>query len=406
MANRILVSHPHAAAASSGLAAALATEGRLASYVTGLASVRGSASGAVLENVARWWPVLSNRLQPESVEGRLRAMPLVETLARGLGAAASGVGLDLRPYEALFYFHDRCAALGSWPKVTAAVYAYEDGALSTFARARAFGRARIWDLPTPHHRFLPSLLREEQHRWDGIPISWAAEPPRKIRRKDAELEMADVVCVASSFTRSTLPDQPRRPVLVIPYGFPTADFPSKSDPPDGSFVALSVGSQSVRKGTHYLLRAWKNAGLRDARLRLVGPMLLPGRFLHEFTGLFEHVPHVPRSQLAQEYRAANLLIFPTLGDGFGLVIQEAMSSGTPVLTTPCGGGPECITDGREGWIVPARDTDALTDRIRQAASNRGSLAQMGRAARRRAEAWTWNHAARKLVAGLTGLGLL
>ena len=62
-----------------------------------------------------------------------------------------------------------------------------------------------------------------------------------------------------------------------------------------------------------------------------------------------------------EYQRADLVAFPTLGDGFGLVIQEAMCSRTPVVTTPAGGGPECITHGQDGWIVPAGDVDALVE---------------------------------------------
>ena len=109
------------------------------------------------------------------------------------------------------------------------------------------------------------------------------------------------------------------------------------------------------------------------------------------------MPHVPKALLGDEYRAADLLAFPTLGDGFGLVIQEAMSCGTPVLTTSCGGGPECIDDGVEGWIAPARDIDALVDRLRFAADNRLRLAEMGLAARRRATAYGWKEAGKRLI---------
>jgi glycosyltransferase involved in cell wall biosynthesis len=233
------------------------------------------------------------------------------------------------------------------------------------------------------------------------------EPLWKQDRKEKELALASAVCVASSFTRSTLPDSAlERPVFVIPYGFPTQGFTAKSEAPDGQFVALSVGAQSVQKGTHYLLHAWKRAGLKDAKLRLLGPLRLSRPFLAEFEGLFEHVPYLPKARLGAEYRAADLLIFPTLADGFGLVIQEAMSSGTPVLTTPCGGGPECISSGEEGWIVPPRDVDALVEALRAAAANRDRLFRMGQAARRRAEGWTWDDAGQKLVQGLAAHSLL
>ncbi|HZL18764.1 MAG TPA: glycosyltransferase, partial [Polyangia bacterium] len=142
------------------------------------------------------------------------------------------------------------------------------------------------------------------------------------------------------------------------------------------------------------------AAIADAELHLVGPLRLSTTFLGAYAGLFRHWPHVPKSQLPARYAAADLLAFPTLGDGFGLVIQEAMCCGTPVVTTPCGGGPECISDGQDGWLVPARDIDALVERFRAAAANRDGVFQIGRAARSRAERWTWRDAGRSQVRSL------
>ena len=96
-------------------------------------------------------------------------------------------------------------------------------------------------------------------------------------------------------------------------------------------------------------------------------------------------------------------LFPTLGDGFGLVIQEAMCSATPVITTPCGGGPECITDGVDGWLLPARDVDALVETLRRIAADRDHAAAVGRSARARAERWTGVSAGDALVRALDGV---
>jgi glycosyltransferase involved in cell wall biosynthesis len=247
----------------------------------------------------------------------------------------------------------------------------------------------------------------EHCRWPGVGTVTPIEPEWKKKRKDDELRLAAAVAVASAFTRASVPDDgSRRPVLVIPYGFPIDLFAPKSTLESERFTVLAVGSQSVRKGTHYLLQAWKDAALKGARLRLIGPMGLSRQFLRDFDGLYEHVPHLPRAKLQDEYQAADLLAFPTLGDGFGLVIQEAMCCGTPVLTTPCGGGPECLNSGEHGWIVSPRDIDALVDILREASRNRDRTKAMGRAARHRAEQWTWDDAARALVDGLSGLGLL
>ena len=95
------------------------------------------------------------------------------------------------------------------------------------------------------------------------------------------------------------------------------------------------------------------------------------------------------------------LVFPTLAEGFGLVIGEAMASGVPVLTTANTGGPELIEDGQEGWCVAAHAVEPLIERIEWAYQHREALAQMGQGARRRAEQWTWADYRRELIARLS-----
>ena len=202
------------------------------------------------------------------------------------------------------------------------------------------------------------IWSEESRRWPGAMSSALhVEPGWKAERKRDELSRADVVRVASAFARRTLEEADvRRPIVVAPYGFPLGRFPARERPRAGPFTVVSVGAHDLREGTPYLLEAWRRAGLKDARLRIVGPLRLSGPFLAGYRGLFEHVPPVARAELGALYRDADLLAFPTLGDGLGLVIEEAMCSGTPVLTTPCGGGPECLDDGVEGWLCLASGT--------------------------------------------------
>jgi hypothetical protein len=397
---RVLVSHPHAAAVANAVARALDERGALAGYATGVAAASGSWRARLLDAAARIRPELRNRAVHVGRD-RLQARWSVEAMARVVARTGLVRG-DRAVYDALFSMHDAVLAALTWPAGVDAVYAYEDASLRTFRKARSRGIARIWDLPIPHWATLDMMWREESVRWPGaMGPSPPVEPQWKRARKDEELALADVVSVASRFTRESLEAVGvTKPIVTTPYGFPAASFRPKDGPPDGSFTVLAVGTQDLRKGTPYLLEAWRRADVRDARLRLIGSMQLAESWLAERGATFEHVPSVPRALLEAEYRAADLLAFPTLGDGFGLVIQEAMCCGTPVLTTPCGGGPECIGDGIEGWIVPPRDVDALVERLRWAAANRDRLAEMGRAARRRAERYDERAAGEALVGAL------
>jgi len=394
----ILVTHPHLSPFSAGVAASLAREGQLAGFFTGVAVARQARSSAVVATLAKRFPEAANRIVDDVPAQLLHALPAVELGARAVTAVRKRLGHDLKAYDVMFPAHDRAVSLLPWPSARA-VYAYEDGAKWTFERARRRDLARIWDLPLPHYLTIEETFRSEQARWPGAvggkPFS---EPPWKRARKDEELALATTVSVASAFTRRSLERvETSARVIVVPYGFPVETFALRPHAPTGRFTVLSVGTHDLRKGTPYLLEAWRRAALRDAELHLVGAMRLSDAFLAPYRGSFTHWPHVPKSQLAERYGAADLLAFPTLGDGFGIVIQEAMCCGTPVLTTPCGGGPESIDDGANGWVVPPRDVDALVDRLREAARNRDRLFAMGRAARARAERWTWRDAGHALV---------
>jgi len=400
----ILVSHPHVAAVSAGVAQALARDGKLAGYFTGVAVREESWSGRLAASLGGRRSVLKNRLLGEIPPGRLHGLLAAEVGTRLAVAMLSRVGLSVNAYDTIFAVHDAAVAAMPWPRETTAVYAYEDAALWTFRRARRRSLGRIWDLPLPHYLTIERVLSDEFQRWPGAALGPPhSEPPWKRRRKDRELALATKVSVASSFTKQSLEGLGVRvPIIVASYGFPVAAFPRREHRPPGPFTVVAVGSHDLRKGTPYLLDAWKRAAIPDAELHLIGPLRLAKSFLDRYAGLFRHWPHVPKSQLPSRYAAADLCAFPTLGDGFGLVIQESMCCGTPVVTTPCGGGPECITDGVDGWIVPPRDVDALVDRLRRAAADREHLFAIGQAARARAERWTWREAGAALLQMLEG----
>jgi starch synthase len=398
---KILISHPHAAAVAQGFAAALAGHDRLARFFTGMAAADGSLVARLAERGARG-SRLKNRLVVGVPARRLTALAPVELAARAAGWGLRRAGAAAKPYDAIFLAHDRAVSLMPWPAETSAVYAYEDGALWTFQRAARKGLGRIWDLPLPHYQTIEEMFHEENRRWPGAmagPVH--REPDWKQRRKQAELALATTVSVASAFTKASLERFGLgTPIVVVPYGFPVDQFAVRERDPTGKFRVVAVGTQDLRKGTPYLLEAWRRAALPDAELHLVGPIRLAKSFVDGYAGTFVHHPHVPRSELGKVYAAADLLAFPTLGDGFGLVIQEAMCTGTPVVTTPCGGGPECITDGADGWLIPPRDIDALAERLRAAAADRDRTAAVGRAARARAERFTWRESGEALVQAL------
>jgi len=274
-----------------------------------------------------------------------------------------------------------------------AVYAYEDGALSTFQSAERLGLRRFYDLPIGYWRAARAIFEEErdlQPAWAST-LTGLQDSTAKLARKDDELQLADQVIVASAFVRSTLTSHHAcsAPISVLPYGSPPplANLPDLST--SGPLRVLYVGSLGQRKGLSYALEAVEMLG-GQVCLTLIG-QLTSTRCSPLNVGLERHqwIPSLPHPQILEQMRRHDVLLFPTLFDGFGLVITEAFSQGLPVIATANSGAPECIRDGVEGFIVPIRSSQAIAERLQQLADNRDQLAAMGQACLLRAAQLSW-----------------
>lgn len=281
-----------------------------------------------------------------------------------------------------------------------AIYGYEDEAATTFEVAKQRGITCLYDLPIPYYKTSQRIQAEEAEIFPELTPAMPAvhEPEWKLKRKQKEVELADHIFVASSMSEKSLIDIGVTPgkISVIPYGAPVEYFQPqpKLDP---TFRVLYTGRLSPRKGAHYLLQAWKELKLPSAELLIVGSNMMPSNWFKIYQDYCRHVPSVSHMALNQYYCEADVLVFPSLVEGFGMVITEAMACGIPVITTPNTAGPDLITDGVEGFIVPIRNVEALKEKLEWCYKHRKELVEMGQAARLKAEELTWKNYCKKLV---------
>jgi glycosyltransferase involved in cell wall biosynthesis len=136
----------------------------------------------------------------------------------------------------------------------------------------------------------------------------------------------------------------------------------------GGPVIGSVGSLCKEKGHAHLIRAFARVRSRlpDARLLLVGSgpdALLLARVAAE-CGCADAVHFAgERADVVECIQAMDVFAFPTLTEGFGLALAEAMACGVPVVASAVGGVPELVTDGVSGFLVPPADPSALAAAI-------------------------------------------
>lgn len=404
----ILFSHPTGNANVRHAALGLQSAGLLGEFWTCINSRPESALNRLLPgSIARQ---LNRRSFPAALQPHLYAYPFFE-LSRLLAPRLKLGHLTRHEkgclsVDAVYHSLDRRVSrrLRERPHAFSGVYAYEDGAAFTFREARQRGLKCFYDQPIGYWRAARALLLEEAERQPG----WAStligneDSEAKTARKDEELALADLVFVASSYTLQTLANAPqlRAPVVVIPYGAPPrpAQGPTRVARPTGTTLrAIFVGSLGQRKGLSYLFEACRSLG-KGVELTVIGtPPLQPCPALDKELQQIRWIPSCPHAQVLEEMARHDVFVFPSLFEGFGLVLLEAMAMGLPVITTAHTAGPDLMDDGVEGFIVPIRSSQAIAEKLDLLRREPGRVEAMGHRAAARAVTFTWDSYGQRLA---------
>lgn len=275
-----------------------------------------------------------------------------------------------------------------------AVYCYEDGALETFKIAKKHGIICIYELPTGYWRSLHSLNKEENENNKEWSFSWSAikDSNQKLLKKDEELMLADVIFVASNFTKETLKDFPKKlsNIYVIPYGFPKAiNFSSKNwFSKERKLKVLFVGGLKQGKGLSYMVDAINK--LKDKvtfsyigegpALNLIKTKLPEGNYL----GTMAH------EEVLNQMKNHDVLLFPSLFEGFGMVITEAMSQGMVVIASDNTALPD-IADNSSSICVPIRDSKSIEIALKKLIEEPFLVQSLGKEALLKASTYQWKN---------------
>ena len=281
----------------------------------------------------------------------------------------------------------------------AALFAYSYYASEAFKATGERLRHRFIFQLHPHPEAVRALLREEVERVPQARASLSAEhelalSDREFEALASEPHLANGWVVASRFTAQSLAERgiPPAQVHVVPYGVDAGSFPQRAAAPSVGqpFTVIFVGSLSQRKGLADLLAAARLLKTKAIRVLLCGRGIVDARLISEYSEINVEVKvGRSRADLVRYMHGADVLALPSLAEGFGHVILEAMACGLPVIATPHTCAPDVIDDGKQGFIVPLRDAEAIAERLSWGADNRAALAAMGEAAAARARRFTW-----------------
>jgi glycosyltransferase involved in cell wall biosynthesis len=227
--------------------------------------------------------------------------------------------------------------------------------------------------------------------------------------KDAEIALADQILTVSELARQTYVEAgvPPEKVHAVPLGADLELFsPDSARGTNEGFTFLFSGATIHRKGFDLLLAAFDRVRAEDpaVRLRLVGPRGDAAHLLdRRGTDGIDIVGAVPQPALAAELRRADLLVLPSRNDSYGMVVAEALASGTPVLVSEMVGAKDLVTEGKTGWIVPVDDAAALAGRMAWCAAHPDAVRALRADCRRAAESATWPAYHRRFVDLLRGI---
>src|SRR5262249_38330938 len=232
--------------------------------------------------------------------------------------------------------------------------------------AKKLGIFCFYEHPIVHWRFSQKIQQEEAElRPEWAPTLVALEDSEeKLARKDEELALADLVITPSNFSKESLGAASKLTarVRVIPYGTNPMSSKVSRRLKEGKLRVLFVGALTQAKGLGYLLEAAEQ--LQDRiELTLIGRRVSPTIPTRTMLEGHDWIPSLSHPELLREMVRHDVLVLPSLNEGFGLVLAEAMGQGLTVITTAHTAGPELFIDGVEGFIVPIRSSQAIAEKL-------------------------------------------
>jgi glycosyltransferase involved in cell wall biosynthesis len=301
--------------------------------------------------------------------------------------------------------HDRIVA-GRLEKLVGKIdliHTWPLGALETLKKAAKLGIPTVLERPNAHTRFAMEVVQAECDRL-GIalpPDHEHAFNKEKVEREEAEYRLATRLLCPADFVVKTFLDRGFTNQQLVRHIYAYDDktyYPAapKRDP-DRGLTMLFVGVCAVRKGVHFALEAWlKSPASKDGKFLIAGEFLpaykekLAPMLAHRSVTVLGH-----RNDVPELMRQSDMLILPSIEEGFGLVIAEAMGSGcVPLASEAC---TEICQHMKTGLTHRVGDVETLAEQITMLHEDRELLRTLREQSIEAAKNVTWAAAGRVLL---------
>jgi glycosyltransferase involved in cell wall biosynthesis len=283
------------------------------------------------------------------------------------------------------------------------IHTWALGAEETLKSASRLGIPTVLERPNAHTRFAYEVVREECERIGvDLPLDHEHAYNEKILHKEeTEYDLAYRLLCPSEFVVKTFVDKgfSRARLVRHIYGFDEKVYHPDSTPRERGrgLTMLSVGVCGVRKAQHYALEAWlKSPASKNGTFMIAGEWVPAYR--EKFSSMLDH-PSVKvlnhRNDVPELMRKSDILVLPTIEEGFGLVCTEAMGSGcVPLVSEAC---TDICKHMENSLVHKIGDVETLERHITMLYEDRMLLEKLRSAGLRIIPEITWNAAGEKLL---------
>jgi alpha-maltose-1-phosphate synthase len=278
-------------------------------------------------------------------------------------------------------------------------WGYNGSSLEAIIKANEMGKMSICETQLAYIPFTKKILTEEAllHPEWADSVNFNNLPVNFEKRLEREPIEAKRVIAISSFLKSTLIDGgvDENKIDVLPLGFNINTVRYNKDKWKGltnrPIKVLFAGRITQQKGIKYALEAIKHFKKSDIELHIIGIVHGGGKAFETYSDHYIYHGKMQQQELFSLYTDYDVLLFPSLSEGFGLVALEAMGAGLPVISTPNTNAFELIDHGKNGYVVPIRSVEAIVDALVQIRNmDEDTYREMSFSARQKAISYTWD----------------
>lgn len=257
------------------------------------------------------------------------------------------------------------------------VYGFDGACLELFKYAQSKSIRCVLDQTVAERDLIYKLLLEEERLWEG----WSNEPFTVSKadlayaeRQKKEHQLADRIVCGSSFVKQSLIDKgiDESKISVVSLGNikvsqqnQKSKISSNASSSERHLNILFAGTIELRKGIQYLLQALKLIKQEhniSFTCRAAGKININQEIIDEYSDVCNFLGLIPRRQMKELYKWADVFVLPSICEGSAMVIYEALSYRLPVITTFNSGS--IVRDGVDGFVLNIRDVEGIVRCLR------------------------------------------